>query len=43
MQVALRVGQDTVQAPVDSSGTPESATKNREQSTFVEEDLSPER
>ena len=43
MQVALRVGQDTVQAPVDSSGTAESATKTREQSTIVEEDLSPER
>ena len=43
MQVALRVGQDTIQAPDHSTATPESATKTREQSTIVEEDLLPER
>ena len=43
MQVALRVGQDTVQATDDATATPESATKTRQRSTIVEEDLLPER
>lgn len=43
MQVALRAGQETIQAPEYSTQTPEYSTKTTEQSTIVEEELSPER